>query len=113
VLFNVCLNQERLDLSHTKACHPINSPACCNHEDSTRGNENTNAHIAARRQREMMVILRDHLNGETAEWLGLHYIDDVETDHDEVQQQQSATSTAVNIIGNIHEWTDTPCNGKT
>ena len=28
--------------------------------------------IAARRQREMMVILRDHLNSETAEWLNWH-----------------------------------------
>jgi len=66
--------------------------------------------IAAGCQREMMVILRDDLNGETAQWLD---VDDVETDHDKVQQQQSATSATVNIIGNIQEWTDTPCNGKT
>jgi hypothetical protein len=31
--------------------------------------------VAARRQREMMVILRDHLNNESAEWLDVDEID--------------------------------------
>jgi len=51
--------------------------------------------IAVKSQREIMVVLRDHPNGETAEWLD---IDDVETDHDKVQQELSATSVAVNVL---------------
>jgi len=97
-----CPNQERL--SHTKACHPKTAPPAVITKIQSAENRRPIC-IAARRQREMMVILRDHLNRETAEWLD---IDDVETDHDKVQQQQSATSAAVNIIGKIQEWTDTP-----
>ena len=52
--------------------------------------------IAARRQREMMVILRDHLNGETAEWLD---VDDV--DFDQQEQQQPAHGAVMPVIDNI------------
>jgi len=91
-------------LSHTKACHPKTAPPAVIMKIQPVEKRRP-MRIAARRQREMMVILRDHLNGETAEWLD---VDDIETDHDNVQQQQSATSVAVNIISNIQEWTDTP-----
>ena len=58
--------------------------------------------IAARRQREMMVVLRDHLNGETAEWID---VDEVQIDHDNDLHEPSAEHLR---IGNIQEWTDTP-----
>ena len=60
--------------------------------------------IAARRQREMMVILRDHLNGEAAEWL-----DDVDIDTAQQERDSSAQSgDAVPVIGNIQHWADIP-----
>ena len=55
--------------------------------------------IAARRQREMMVVIRDHLNGETAEWVDTEEID---TDHLENESSNSKQgATAVPVIDNI------------
>jgi len=41
--------------------------------------------IAAGRQREMMVILRDHLNEETAEWCD---VDEIHFDHDNNDERE-------------------------
>lgn len=54
--------------------------------------------VAARRQREMMVVLRDHLNNELAEWLDEEEID---FDHQEPEQQTLATMP---LIDNIQQW---------
>lgn len=58
--------------------------------------------IDARRQRETMVILRDHLNGETAEWLD---VDDIDFDHQE--QQQPPHGAAMPVIDNVQQGADT------
>jgi hypothetical protein len=51
----------------------------------------------------MMVILRDHLNSETAEWLD---IDDVECD--QLEQQQPAHDVGMPVIANIEQWAAIP-----
>ena len=53
----------------------------------------------------MMVILRDHLNGETAEWLDvneIHFDDDNYGEH-----EPPARDDVVPLVGSIHEWTST------
>ena len=52
-----------------------------------------------------MVVLRDHLNGESAEW-----VDDNEVDDDVVQQQlpSTITSTTMPVIGNVQQWASSP-----
>ena len=62
--------------------------------------------IAARRQREMMVVLRDHLNGETAEWVDTEEIDTDDLENESSNSKQGAT--AVRVIDNIEQWTNTP-----
>jgi hypothetical protein len=54
--------------------------------------------VAARRQREMMVVLRDHLNNESAEWLD---VDEIDLDRQEPEQQ---TLAAMPVIDNIQQW---------
>ena len=57
--------------------------------------------VAARRQREMMVILRHHLNGESAEWLD---VEDIDIDSDNFIHESSAQGAAASVmplIGNI------------
>jgi len=55
----------------------------------------------------MMVVLRDHLNGETAEWVDTEEID---TDHLENESSNSKQgATAVRVIDNIEQWTNTTC----
>lgn len=54
----------------------------------------------------MMVILRDHLNNESAEWL-----DDDEIDFNHQGQQQMPNATAMMplpVIDNIQQWAATP-----
>jgi len=54
----------------------------------------------------MMVALRDHLNGETAEWVDTEEID---TDHLENESSNSKQGAiAVPVIDNIEQWTNTP-----
>jgi hypothetical protein len=60
--------------------------------------------VTATRQRDMMVVLRDHLNNESAEWL-----DADETDLDHQGQQQTPNATAIMPVNdNIQHWTATP-----
>lgn len=89
-------------ISHTKECHPRTAAAIVSApptEDRRRP-----VRVAARRQREMMVILRDHLNGEAAEWLDAEDIDIDSANH----QQESSAAEGVPIIGNIQQWTQVP-----
>jgi len=60
--------------------------------------------VAARRQREMMAILRDHLNNESAEWLD---VDEIDLDHQGQQQTLNATAM-MPVIDNIQQWATTP-----
>jgi len=61
--------------------------------------------IAAGRQREMMVILRDHLNEETAERFG---VDEIHFDHDNYDEREPpARDDVVLLAGSIQEWTST------
>jgi len=55
--------------------------------------------VAARRQREMMVVLRDHLNNESAEWLD---VEEIDLDSQEPLVQQTLAATPV--IDNIQPW---------
>jgi hypothetical protein len=87
--------------SHTNECHKaapnMIPPPVEEHGRPVR--------VAARRQREMMVILRDHLNGEVAEWIDAEYID---TGAEHQEDEVSAQGAAVPLIGNIQQWADTP-----
>jgi len=57
--------------------------------------------IAARRQRELMAILRDHLNQETAEWFDA---DKIHFDHDTFDEHESrARDDVVPLAGSIQE----------
>jgi hypothetical protein len=60
--------------------------------------------VAARRQREMMVILCDHLNNESAEWLD---VDDIDVHH-QGQQQTPSADAMMPVIDNIQQWVATP-----
>ena len=60
--------------------------------------------VAATRQREMMVILRDHLNNESAEWLD---VDEIDLDHQGQQQTPNATAM-MPVIDNIQQWAAAP-----
>jgi hypothetical protein len=91
-------------MNHKKECHrrqaqPIQIPI----EEVER--RVRPVRIAARRQREMMVILRDHLNGETAEWVD---VDDVQF-HDDGEHARHARDDrdVVPLVGSIPEWTST------
>lgn len=87
--------------AHTKECHSKTAPPT---SITPQADQRIRPiRIAARRQREMMVVLRDHLNGESAEWL-----DDEEIDADQHEHDSSAQGSAVPIIDNIQQWTDTP-----
>lgn len=86
---------------HVKECHPKRAPtAIASIEVEERRRP---VRIAARRQREMMVVLRDHLNGEAAEWLDVDDIDSDERAHD-----SSAQCAAVPLIENMSQWTEIP-----
>ena len=61
--------------------------------------------VAARRQQEMMVILRDHLNNELAECLD---VDDKDVHHHGEQQTPSAEAM-MPVIDNIQQWVAIPC----
>jgi hypothetical protein len=54
--------------------------------------------VAARRQREMMVVLRDHLNNESAEWLDVEEIDM------DLQEPEQQTPAVMPVIENIQQW---------
>jgi hypothetical protein len=87
--------------SHKKECHPkavtaIATPAA---QEKTRP-----VKIAARRQRKMMVILRDHLNDKTAEWLDSEDIDATTQEHD----QPAVHANSVTVIDNMQQWMDSP-----
>lgn len=85
-----------------KDCHPKSPPPIA---VTPVGDERIRpVRIAARRQRELMVILRDHLNGEAAEWL-----DDVDIGTGQQERDSPAQSRdAVPIIGNIQMWAENP-----
>lgn len=53
----------------------------------------------------MMAILKDHLNGETAQWLDL---DDVDINHNTAERELLTPGAASSLMGIIREWTDTP-----
>ena len=55
--------------------------------------------VAARRQRVMMVILRDHLNNESAEWLD---VDEIDLHHQGHQQTPNADAM-MPVIDNIQK----------
>jgi hypothetical protein len=62
--------------------------------------------VAARRQREMMVVLRDHLNNESAEWLDVAELD---LDHmQEVTSVEQQPLAAMPVIDNIQQWSLNP-----
>jgi hypothetical protein len=87
--------------SHKKGCHlkavtAIATPAA---QEKTRP-----VRIAARRQREMMVILRDHLSVETAEWLDTEDIDATTQEPD----QPTIHANSVTVIDNMQQWMDNP-----
>ena len=87
---------------HMKDCHPKSPPPIA---VTPVGDERIRpVRIAARRQRELMVILRDHLNGEAAKWL-----DDVDIGTGQQERDSPAQSRdAVPIIGNIQMWAENP-----
>lgn len=90
-------------LSHSRDCHRTTAPSTV---IAAQPEKKRPVRIAARRQREMMVVLRDHLNGETAEWVDTEEID---TDHLENESSNSKQgATAVPVIDNIEQWTNTP-----
>ena len=51
----------------------------------------------------MMVILRDHLNGETAEWL-----DYEEVDTTDYQEPEPSGNNDACLINNLNDWTAIP-----
>lgn len=92
---------------HMKECHPRTAPPitiASLEEDGRRP-----VRLAARRQREMMVILRDHLNGESAEWVDSEDIDRP-TDLLEHDIVSSAQGTSLSVIDqdNMQQWASIP-----
>ncbi len=62
--------------------------------------------VAARRQREMMVVLRDHLNNESAEWLDVEELDlDRMQEVTPLEQQPLA---AMPVIDDLQQWSANP-----
>jgi len=61
-------------------------------------------HCAFATPRHRVVILRDHLNGETAEWLD---VDEIHFDHDNYDEHEPPARDDVPLVGSIQEWTST------
>ena len=89
-------------MNHKKECH--RRPAGPTQIPIEQVERRRPVRIAARRQREMMVILRDHLNGETAEWLD---VDDIQLDDNNGEHERTARDDVVPLVGSIPEWTST------